>query len=139
VVRLGGSRGEDRRLETDGPASAGLSTGRHLPQHRGRTPTLAEYGQRWLSQCRVRPKTLHRCEELLKHTLPSLGCLQLTRLEPHHVGNLLSRLRDDGLSARTCNHVLAVFRNLLSEAKREGIVLRNVAELAGPLPVSGHE
>ncbi|HZU16321.1 MAG TPA: tyrosine-type recombinase/integrase [Candidatus Dormibacteraeota bacterium] len=85
----------------------------------------------------MRPRTLHRCEELLKHTLPSLGCLQLTRLEPHHVGNLLSRLRDDGLSARTCNHVRAVLRNLLNEAKREGIVLRNVAELARPLPLEG--
>ncbi|HZU18871.1 MAG TPA: site-specific integrase [Candidatus Dormibacteraeota bacterium] len=108
-----------------------------LPLHHGRTPTLAEYGQRWLSQCRVRPRTLHRYGELLEHALPSLGHLQLTRLEPHHVGNLLSRLRDDGLSARTCNHVRAVLRNLLSEAKREGLVLRNVAELARPLPLEG--
>jgi integrase len=53
-----------------------------LPLHHHRTPTVAEYGRHWLSQCRVRPRTLHRYGELLQYALPSLGHLQLTRLEP---------------------------------------------------------
>ncbi|HLH70959.1 MAG TPA: tyrosine-type recombinase/integrase [Candidatus Dormibacteraeota bacterium] len=106
-----------------------------LPLLRGRAPTLAEHGRRWLGQCRVRPKTLHRYAELLRYALPSLGHLQLTKLEAHHVGTLLTRLRDGGLSARTCNHVRSVLRNLLNQAKREGLVQRNVAELARPLPL----
>ncbi|HLH71434.1 MAG TPA: hypothetical protein VKY90_21030 [Candidatus Dormibacteraeota bacterium] len=63
---------------------------------------------------------LHRCEELLRYALPNLGHLQLVKLEPHHVGTLLTRLRDGGLSARTCNHVRSVLRNLLNQAKRGG-------------------
>jgi integrase len=107
-----------------------------LPFTRGRAPTLQQYAERWLARVRVRVKTKLRYEELLRyHVLPSLGRIQLARLEPQHVEGLLRAKRSAGLAARTCNHIRDTLRACLSDAMREGLVTRNVAGLARRLRV----
>jgi integrase len=109
--------------------------GGSLPFTRGRGLTLDQWIKIWITNTRVRPKTIRGYEQLLAHALPTLGRLALTALEPRHVSGLMARKRDGGLSPRSCNHLRAVLRNCLQDAMREGRVSRNVAELAKPLPL----
>jgi integrase len=108
---------------------------------RGRQPTLAEYARRWIasSQRRIRPRTLHRYEELLRaHLLPRLGKIQLVRLEPRHLNAVMVAMHEQGLSPRTVNYARQTLRALLNEAMREALVGRNVAQLVRPLPNQDH-
>jgi integrase len=105
-----------------------------LPFTRGRAPTLEQYAERWLAASRIRVKTSVRYGELLRrHVLPSLGRIQLTRLEPQHVDALLRARHTVGVAAKTCNHIRATLRACLNDALREGLVSRNAAALARPL------
>ena len=58
---------------------------------RGRAPTLQRHAERWLTALEVRPKTGRRYRELLEqYALPTLGRMQLSRLEPQHVESLVA-------------------------------------------------
>ena len=103
---------------------------------RGRMPTLKQFTDRWLKSKvqEVRPKTGQRYRELLEqYALPTLGPIQLNRLEPRHVDSLLQAKRAGGLAPKTCNHVRATLRACLNDAMRQGLVGRNVAALTRPL------
>jgi len=103
---------------------------------RGRALTVHAYLERWLATKRVRPKTLLRYRELvLNHVIPMLGQMPLPRLDSRHVNRLMERKLSSGLAPRTCNHIRAVLRNALHDAMREGLVTRNAAELAHPIPL----
>ncbi len=104
---------------------------------RGRAPTLGAYVKHWLATKRVRPKSLRRYDELLRlHVVPTLGGVQLTKLTPTNVNGLLTKLAKAGLASRTVNHTRAVLRNCLADAVRDGYTVRNVAELARPMPLN---
>src|SRR5450759_1240081 len=130
--------------ETD--ALAGLADVLYNPQSRALTaggpePTLATYVKQWLSISTVRTKTKYRYAELLNHhILPTLGDTKLAALEATHIRALMVRKHEGGLSARTCNHMRAVLRNVLNDAMRETVngrakygITRNVAGDAKPL------
>jgi integrase len=103
---------------------------------RGRTQSLRAYIERWLATKEARPKTLLRYQGLLEgHVVPGLGAIPLSKLDPHHVNRHLESKRAAGMAARTCNHIRAVLRNALNDAMREGLVGRNAAELARPIPL----
>lgn len=105
-----------------------------LPFARGKAPTLQQYVRRWLSVSQVRVKTLLRYRELLEmHVLPTLGRMQISRLEPQHVDGLLRAKHAAGVASKTCNHIRGTMRTCLNDAMREGLVSRNVAALARPL------
>jgi len=115
----------------------GQAQGGSLPITRGREPTLAQFAARWLAgmEGHVRPRTLHRYRELLDlHILPTLGRTPLSKASVEHVNQLLATCHRAGLSARTCNYLRGTLRTLLREAERQGLVTRNVAALARPLP-----
>src|SRR5437899_2239155 len=65
--------------------------------------------------------------------------MPLPKLDPHHVNRHLASKQAAGLAARTCNHIRAVLRNALHDAMREGLVPRNAAELAHPIPLHNIE
>jgi integrase len=107
---------------------------------RGRTLSVRVYLERWLATKRARPKTLLRYRQLIvSHVIPTLGHLALPKLDPRHVNRLLTMKLSIGLAARTCNHIRAVLRNALHDAMREGLVTRNAAELAHPIPLHNIE
>ena len=108
-----------------------------LVVRRGRTLTVRNYLERWLATKQARPKTVHRYRELLEgHVIPTLGGIPLPKLDPRHVDRLLAMKQSAGLADRTCNHIRAVLRNAVHDATREGLVTRNVAELARPIPLT---
>ncbi len=113
----------------------------------GPEPTLRTYVEHWLSNSTVRPKVKHGYAETLRlHVLPTLGDTRLTALEATHVRALMTRKREQGSSARTCNLLREVLRNVLNDAARETIngrpkygLQRNAAADARPFPKASAE
>lgn len=61
---------------------------------------------------------------------PRLGRVVLGRLRPSQVERLLNELQSEGLSAATAVRVRATLSKALTDAMRDGIVDRNVAQIA---------
>ena len=100
-----------------------------------RDPTLGDYLARWLRDGagpRVAPKTLTRYAEIVNlHLVPALGRRRLSRLSADDVaGYLAAKAREQ--SPQTVAHHRAVLRTALNQARRWGLVGRNVAELTDP-------
>ena len=106
-----------------------------LRVRRGRLPTVSEYIDRWLLEKdpHLRPAVSKRYRDLLGKVTRRYGHQRLDTVEGRHVNTLLADLHRAGLSARTCNHVRAVLRAVLNDARRERLVAFNAAEDARPL------
>ena len=65
--------------------------------------------------------------------------LQLAKLSPRDVQQLLNRKRASGLSPRTVQYLRAILRASLTQALKWGLVARNVATLVGLPKVARHE
>ena len=105
--------------------------------------SLAEYLQHWLdgyvkTNCSLR--TLDSYQSIVsRHLIPSLGHLPLTQIQPQHIQEYYARSlaggRVDGkgaLSARSVLHIHRVLFQALNYAVRQGLVIRNVADLVDP-------
>ena len=90
----------------------------------------------WLAntvKSQVRPKTYDSYRQLIRvHVIPALGKLELTRLQPEHVQDLMATILSKGRSPRTVQYVRAVLRRALGQATKWGMVPRNVAALVDP-------
>ena len=76
------------------------------------------------------PRTYDRYREYVTlHLIPALGRHKLASLSVHHVQKLYSEKRAT-LAPRTVNHIHAVLHNALEHAMKQGLVYRNVTELA---------
>lgn len=65
-----------------------------------------------------------------KHLEPApFGAIALGRLRPSDVDRLIMTLRDKGLSDSTVRQTYTILRQALGDAKRDGLIARNVAEL----------
>ena len=85
---------------------------------------------------RVRPKTLVRCEGLVRiHISLGVGRIPLVRLSPQHVEKMLSDVVSNGRSPRTEKQSRAVLPSALHHAMRHSLIGRNVAALAEIPPV----
>jgi integrase len=95
--------------------------------------TVQQFLEHWLEKIarrRTRPLTSRRYEELIRlHIVPHIGRVQLDKLNPDQVQDMLNTLHDEGLAPRTVHHVRAVLRTALNAALRFGYVTRNVAAL----------
>ncbi len=75
---------------------------------------------------------------LNKHVIPILGKLPLTEITPHRLNNLYTALlqngnsRGGGLSAKTVRYIHTTLHKALSDARDEGLLRTNPAELAKP-------
>lgn len=105
--------------------------------------TLAEYMPRWLEAARLRglrQTTLVGYEVMItRQLIPRIGALQLRELTPAHLNSLYLELlergrlqRRGGLSPRTVRAAHTVLRRALRDAVRQGLLTRNVADLADP-------
>lgn len=118
----------------------------------GPTTTVADYLGEWLERdrMRVRPSTWLSHERHVRlYLIPLLGRISLERLAPSDVEHALTHLLRQGrpptadergagvashppVDPRTANHVRATLRTALSDAVREGLVVRNAARDARP-------
>jgi integrase len=99
----------------------------------GRTPTVATWGERWLALVaqRVRPSTLNVYRVAIRrHVIPAVGRIELGRLRPSDVEMMTSRMIAAGSAGSTAALARTVFVVCLTDAARDGLIARNVAQLA---------
>jgi integrase len=100
-----------------------------------RSPTVAEYLERWLVtvESRVRPTT-HRgyVATARRYVIPALGRRRLAELTPGDVETMTTGLVGRGLKPSTAATARTILTVALSDAERDGLVPRNVARLARP-------
>jgi integrase len=105
--------------------------------------TVSEYLDRWLRDSvrgSVRPNTYKSYGQQVRCYLkPSLGRMKLRKLSPMHVQGMYREMQDRGLSARTVQYTHAVLHRALKQARRWGVVGRNVAEDVDPPQVKREE
>ncbi|HUZ70515.1 MAG TPA: site-specific integrase [Candidatus Saccharimonadales bacterium] len=110
----------------------------------GRQVTVGAFLGRWLESIRpphgVRPSTHRRYSELVNvHLIPGLGKLRLVALQPTDVDAFLAAKLDSGPAPRTVHHMRAVLRAALTQAVRDGLIVRNPAGLSRPVRVEHRE
>jgi hypothetical protein len=115
-------------------AQLALLQGRPVLDERVR---VGEFLERWLAEV-VKPGRAPETwrgyrSNVRTHIVPALGHLRLARLSAADVQALVNSKREQGLSPRSVQYVLAVLRAALSTAERWGLVARNVAKLVEPV------
>jgi integrase len=99
--------------------------------------TVAQYLEGWqtrraLSQD-VAPATLTSYRDVTRLYLsPNIGAVRLADLTPTQVEMMTAKMVAAGKSPRTASIARAVLRRALTDAVRDGLVVRNVAQLARP-------
>jgi integrase len=99
----------------------------------GHTPTVATWAERWLALVahRVRPATLAVYRVALRrHVIPTLGSVELARLRPSGVEGMTSGMIEAGSAPSTAALARRVLVVCLTDAARDGLIVRNVAQLA---------
>src|ERR687897_1904056 len=98
--------------------------------------SVGEYLKRWLDDSvrgSVRASTCASYEgQVRRYIVPAIGRIKLGKLTPAHVQHLYREMQDRRLSTRTVQYTHAVLRRALKQAKRWGMVDRNVAEDVDP-------
>ena len=97
---------------------------------------VGHYLDRWLNDvvsARVDPNTLRSYAHEVHRLTPLIGALRLSALTPRDVQGVLDAMTAAGLKPRTVRNTRSVLRIALNDARREGLLLINAAELArGP-------
>ena len=95
--------------------------------------TVKAYLEGWLERtvkANRRYSTWRGYEQVVRLYLePNLGKIRLSKLSPDDVEDLMGKMKDGGLSARTIQYAHAVLRVALQKAVRHGKIPRNVAAL----------
>src|SRR4028119_84794 len=98
----------------------------------GENIIVGKYLKRWLNDSvrgSVRASTHASYERQVgRYIIPAIGRVKLAKLTPAHVQHLYREMQDRGLSARTVQYTHAVLHRALKQAKRWGMVNRNVTE-----------
>ena len=97
--------------------------------------TVGQFLDRWLKES-VEPRRRHNTvagySNIVRlHLKPQIGHIQLAKLTPQHVEQLMNRMRekDKNLAERTILLIRTVLRRALQQALKWGLVARNVAAL----------
>ncbi len=105
--------------------------------------TVAQFLQRWLEGV-VKPglrSTTYRDYKntIDRHTVPLLGHLRLTQLQPAHLQGLYASLLDSGLSPKTVRNVHGCIHAALEQAVKWNLAARNVSSIVELPRVRRHE
>lgn len=96
----------------------------------GKDASLGAYLDAWLADMArvVGPATWRKHETIVRvHITPALGRVRLSALTPSHVRTMLHRI---DRHPQTVAHVRSTLRRALTDAQRDGRVMRNAAALA---------
>jgi integrase len=100
----------------------------------GKTPTLDDYGEHWLRvvRHRVRPSTMHSYRASIHAAMRAMGRTELARLRPSDVEAWMGDMLAAGRKPSTVAVARRVLILALTDAERDGLVIRNAARLARP-------
>jgi len=121
-----------QRLEAGAPVRDATATaGAFLEQWRGTSLKASSRADSTKSGYAILSK---------KHLEPApFGAITLDRLRPSDVEKLILALRDKKLSESTVRQIYTILRQALADAKRDGLIARNVAEAVKRPSVTPHE
>ena len=105
-----------------------------LESNTSRQP-MGDFLVEWLESRRnsLRSNTFARYEQLIHiHTIPDIGRIRLSKLQPRHLEKLYTKKLESGLSPTTVRHIHARIHTALEQALRRGLVFRNVSSLVTP-------
>ena len=97
--------------------------------------TFEEFASRWLKrQTKYAPSTIAACRRMLEVVYPMIGGIRLNKLRPMALENMLSALRKRKHHGRlinesTAQRYLSVVSAVLSDAKRNEIIVKNPARM----------
>lgn len=105
--------------------------------------TVAAYLDNWLDSMQVAGKAVSTLasyrRNIRAHVVPAVGGLRLQALTAAHLDHLYAGLLADGrrdgkggLKPRTVRYVHTIIRKAISDARRKGLITRNVADDATP-------
>lgn len=102
-----------------------------------KTLTVEAYLDRWLADSvkpRLRPRTYDSyAETCRRYIVPAIGAVRIAKLERAHIQRMVADLTARGdLSPTTVRYSYSVLRIALGRAMKDGVVIRNVAELVDP-------
>lgn len=94
--------------------------------------TVVRFLERWLEDSvrravRSTTHTLYR-QMCRIHIIPRIGGLQLPKLRPLHVEQMLTGMEKDGKKPRLCQLAYTILHRALNDAVRGGLIPRNVCE-----------
>ena len=96
------------------------------------SPTLKAWSEYWVANVaakRVRPNTIYGYRAGLRHLTDTIGNVRLDKLTPAHIRRAEDAMLAAGFSSTTALLAHRVLRKALEDARREGLVLRNAADL----------
>lgn len=95
--------------------------------------TVGEFLEKWMQEVikyQVRESTFDTEQYIIrKHILPNIGPVKLSKLTPSHLQNLLAKKSEEGYSRRTVKYIHTILNQMLSQAKKWGLVGVNIAEV----------
>ena len=105
--------------------------------------SLGEWLNEWLNgyvKTNCSPRTLDGYQSILeRHLIPNLGMIPLSQVQPQHIQQYYARALSDGrtdgkgaLSSRSVLHIHRVLFQALNYAVRQGLLIRNPAQLVDP-------
>jgi integrase len=94
---------------------------------------LGEYGQRWIAERKLAPRTRENYEDLFRlHIRPRLGSLTLGTIKPQTIRTWRKRLLDDGVQEPQAVKSYCVLRAIMNTAiKEDGIIRENPCRIKG--------
>jgi len=109
------------RLKEANPA-----TGLVAPTHVTLQEMVDTHWQHYLDRKRVKPSTRSSYGAYLnKHILPAMGNFELAEIAPIHIGELLARKRNEGLSAHSAHHLCQLLETIFRVAVDNDLVQRS--------------
>lgn len=107
------------------------------------TTSVADWMDTWLDTIASRsvgPRTLQTYRSAVKNNIvPHIGTVKLVKLTPTHVRSMETKILDAGRSTRTAEIAHRILSKALSDAKKDGVVSRNVVELVSAPKVLSKE
>lgn len=93
---------------------------------------LGEFGQRWIAEHRLSPRTRDLYESLFRlHIEPYLGARPLDQLTPESIRGWRAGLHDEGRSESTVAKAYRLLRAILNTAVDDGRISRNPCRIKG--------
>jgi integrase len=102
----------------------------------GERQTVGDFLEHWLElkkPPKLRIGTWNRYRDyIMLHTVPTLGRVKLKQLTPQHLERLYAQQLAAGASSSSVHHQHKVIKTALKHALRQGLIVRNPAELVDP-------
>ena len=93
-----------------------------------RASTFSSFSEKWIEEFRSewKPSTLHSYQQTLgARLIPAFGSQRIANITESQVRQFITRLQDDGLSARSINFIVVVLKMIIKTAERRRILREN--------------